>query len=145
MEPTATFSACFGAPFLPRHPREYAAMLVDRLERDDVPVWLVNTGWTGGPVGVGERMNIAHTRAMVRAAIGGALDGVPTRTDPNFGVEVPTSCPDVPDAFLDPRGTWADPDAYDAMAAKLKRMFEENYATYEDGADPTLAGGAAAG
>jgi phosphoenolpyruvate carboxykinase (ATP) len=145
MEPTATFSACFGAPFLPRHPREYAAMLVDRLERDDVPVWLVNTGWTGGPFGVGERMNIAHTRAMVRAAIGGALDAVPTRTDPNFGVEVPTSCPDVPDAFLDPRGTWADHDAYDAMAAKLKRMFEENYAFYEEGADPTLAGGAAAG
>jgi phosphoenolpyruvate carboxykinase (ATP) len=141
MEPTATFSACFGAPFLPRHPREYADMLVERLERDDVPVWLVNTGWTGGPYGVGERMNIAHTRAMVRAAIGGALADVPTRTDPNFGVEVPTSCPDVPDSFLDPRSTWADPEAYDATAAKLSGMFRENYAYYEEGADPTLAGG----
>jgi phosphoenolpyruvate carboxykinase (ATP) len=136
VEPMATFSACFGAPFLPRHPREYAAMLVERLEHDDVPVWLVNTGWTGGPYGVGERMDIAHTRAMVRAAIDGALDGVPTRTDPNFGMEVPLRCPDVPDAFLDPRATWADPDAYDRAAAKLRAMFRENYAHYADGVDP---------
>ena len=108
-EPKATFSACFGAPFMPRHPGEYAAMLVERLERWDVPVWLVNTGWTGGPFGVGERMNIAHTRSMVRAALDGQLDGVPTRIDPIFGVEVPTACPDVPADFLDPRSTWADP------------------------------------
>jgi phosphoenolpyruvate carboxykinase (ATP) len=145
MEPMATFSACFGAPFLPRHPREYAAMLVERLERDAVPVWLVNTGWTGGPYGVGERMNIAHTRAMVRAALDGSLATVPTRVDPNFGVEVPLSCPDVPAGFLDPRTTWADADAYDRTAAKLSEMFRENYAQYEDGADPTLAGGGAAG
>ena len=117
MEPKATFSACFGAPFMPRHPGEYAAMLVERLERDDVPVWLVNTGWTGGPYGVGERMNIAHTRSMVRAALDGALADVPTRLDPNFGVAVPLSCPDVPAAFLDPRATWADGAAYDAAAA----------------------------
>ena len=103
-EPKATFSACFGAPFLPRHPGEYAAMLVERLERDDVPVWLVNTGWTGGPYGIGERMNIAHTRAMVRAALDGGLDDVPTRIDPNFGLEVPTSCPDVPDIVPRPAG-----------------------------------------
>ena len=122
-EPKATFSACFGAPFMPRHPGEYAAMLVERLERWDVPVWLVNTGWTGGPYGVGERMNIAHTRSMVRAALDGQLDGVPTRIDPIFGVEVPTACPDVPAAFLDPRSTWADPAAYDERRPRSRAMF----------------------
>jgi phosphoenolpyruvate carboxykinase (ATP) len=139
MEPKATFSACFGAPFMPRHPGEYAAMLVERLERDDVPVWLVNTGWTGGPYGVGTRMNIDHTRAMVRAALDGALDGVPTRIDPNFGLEVPLSVPGVPDAFLDPRTTWADPEAYDQAAARLTVMFRENFADYADGVDPAIA------
>jgi phosphoenolpyruvate carboxykinase (ATP) len=114
-------------------------MLVDRLERDDVPVWLVNTGWTGGPYGVGERMNIAHTRAMVRAALGGALADVPTRLDPNFGVAVPTSCPDVPPSFLDPRTTWADPAAYDAAAARLAAMFRDNFAAYADGVSPAIA------
>jgi phosphoenolpyruvate carboxykinase (ATP) len=138
-EPKATFSACFGAPFMPRHPGEYAAMLVDRLARDDVPVWLVNTGWTGGPYGVGERMDIAHTRAMVRAVIDGALEGVPTRIDPNFGVAVPTACPDVPAAFLDPRSTWPDPVAYDRAAAQLAAMFHDNFADYADGVDPAIA------
>ena len=118
---------------MPRHPGEYAAMLVDRLEQDDVPVWLVNTGWTGGPYGVGERMNIAHTRAMVRAALDGVLDGVPTRVDPTFGVRVPLTCPDVPAAFLDPRGTWVDPAAYDSAAARLARMFADNFGAYADG------------
>jgi phosphoenolpyruvate carboxykinase (ATP) len=138
-EPKATFSACFGAPFMPRHPGEYAAMLVDRLARDDVPVWLVNTGWTGGPYGVGERMDIAHTRAMVRAVIDGALEGVPTRIDPNFGVAVPTACPDVPAAFLDPRSTWPDPVAFDRAAAQLAAMFHDNFADYADGVDPAIA------
>ncbi len=119
-EPTATFSAGFGAPFLPRHPGEYAAMLVDRLERFDVPVWLVNTGWTGGPYGTGERMNINHTRNMVRAAIGGALADVPTVDDPIFRVAVPVSVPGVPDELLTPRRTWADPVAYDAAARRLR-------------------------
>ena len=132
-EPKATFSACFGAPFMPRHPGEYAAMLVERLERWEVPVWLVNTGWTGGPYGTGERMNIAHTRAMVRAALDGRLDDVPTRIDPRFGVEVPTTCPDVPSSFLDPRSTWADSAAYDDMADTLARMFADNFAAYADG------------
>jgi phosphoenolpyruvate carboxykinase (ATP) len=118
---------------MPRHPGEYARMLVERLEREDVPVWLVNTGWTGGPYGTGERMNIAHTRSMVRAALDGSLAQVPTRTDPVFGVEVPTSCPDVPDRFLDPRSTWADHDAYDRAAARLARMFADNFAKYADG------------
>jgi phosphoenolpyruvate carboxykinase (ATP) len=138
-EPKATFSACFGAPFMPRHPGEYAAMLVERLAHDDVPVWLVNTGWTGGPYGTGERMNIGHTRAMVRAALGGALDGVATRLDPNFGFEVPTSCPDVPASFLDPRTTWVDPEAYDGAAAKLVAMFQANFAGYADQVDAAIA------
>ncbi|HEY0442721.1 MAG TPA: phosphoenolpyruvate carboxykinase (ATP) [Candidatus Limnocylindrales bacterium] len=132
-EPKATFSACFGAPFMPRHPGEYAAMLGDRLGRNDVPVWLVNTGWTGGPYGTGERMNIDHTRSMVRAALDGRLDGVPTRVDPIFGIEVPISCPDVPASFLDPRSTWADGEAYDRQANKLARMFVENFSAYADG------------
>jgi len=132
-EPMATFSACFGAPFMPRHPGEYAAMLAERLERHGVRAWLVNTGWTGGPYGAGERMDINHTRSMVRAALDGRLDGVPTVTDPIFGVEVPTSCPDVPAELLQPRGTWADPDAYDRQARALAHMFVENFAAYADG------------
>jgi phosphoenolpyruvate carboxykinase (ATP) len=138
-EPTATFSTCFGAPFMPRHPGEYAGMLLDRLEHDDVPVWLVNTGWTGGPFGVGERMDIAHTRSMVRAALSGVLDDVPTRLDPNFGLAVPMTCPDVPAAFLDPRTTWADPDAYDAAAHKLAAMFRDNFTAYADGVSAEIA------
>ena len=138
-EPKATFSACFGAPFMPRHPGEYARMLVERIDREDVPVWLVNTGWTGGPYGTGERMNIAHTRSMVRAALDGRLADVETRIDPNFGVAVPLHCPDVPDAFLDPRGTWADGEAYDRAAAKLAEMFRENFAAYADGLAPEVA------
>ena len=138
-EPKATFSACFEAPFMPRHPGEYARMLVERIDREDVPVWLVNTGWTGGPYGTGERMNIAHTRSMVRAALDGRLADVETRIDSNFGVAVPLHCPDVPDAFLDPRGTWADGEAYDRAAAKLTEMFRENFAAYADGLAPEVA------
>ena len=137
-EPMATFSACFGAPFMPRHPGEYAAMLIDRLARYDVPVWLVNTGWTGGPYGTGERMNINHTRTMVRAALNGELDGVATRRDPIFGVEVPTEVPGVPSGILDPRSTWADGAAYDAQAAKLARMFADNFRSYADGVPPSV-------
>jgi phosphoenolpyruvate carboxykinase (ATP) len=136
-EPTATFSACFGAPFLPRHPSEYAAMLGDRLDEHHVPVWLVNTGWTGGPYGLGERMNINHTRSMVRAALGGALNDVPTVQDPIFDLAVPTACPDVPSEVLQPRGTWADPDAYDRQARELLAMFEQNHRAFEAGAPET--------
>ncbi|HSK52051.1 MAG TPA: phosphoenolpyruvate carboxykinase (ATP) [Clostridia bacterium] len=142
MEPKATFSTCFGAPFMPRHPSEYAAMLVERLERRGAQAWLVNTGWTGGPYGIGERMNINHTRSMVRAALDGRLDGVPTVTDPVFGLEVPVACPDVPDAFLQPRSTWADHEAYDRQARTLAGMFAENILKYADGAgDAILAAG----
>jgi phosphoenolpyruvate carboxykinase (ATP) len=137
-EPSATFSACFGAPFMPRHPGEYARMLMDRLERQDASVWLVNTGWTGGPYGTGERMNINHTRSMVRAALDGRLADVPTRTDAVFGFEVPLACPDVPTEFLDPRATWADKDAYDRQAAKLASMFTANFAGFAEGTAPEV-------
>jgi phosphoenolpyruvate carboxykinase (ATP) len=132
-EPQATFSACFGAPFMPRHPGEYAAMLAERLERHGVHAWLVNTGWTGGPYGTGERMNINHTRSMVRAALSGALDGVPTVVDPIFGVEVPTTCPGVPAEVLQPRSPGADRAAYDRQARAHARMFAENFDAYADG------------
>jgi phosphoenolpyruvate carboxykinase (ATP) len=141
-EPSATFSAGFGAPFLPRHPGEYARMLAERLEAHDVPVWLVNTGWTGGAYGVGKRMSIDHTRTMVRAALDGLLDDVPTVIDPIFRLEVPTSCPDVPDDVLQPRRTWHDKDAYDRQARGLARMFADNFAAYASGvSDAVTAAG----
>src|SRR4051812_8566143 len=105
-EPAATFSACFGAPFLPLHPGVYARMLGERISRHKAKVWLVNTGWTGGPYGTGSRMKLAHTRAMLRAALSGSLDTAKFTKDPVFGFEVPTSVPDVPSAVLSPRGTW---------------------------------------
>jgi phosphoenolpyruvate carboxykinase (ATP) len=132
-EPQATFSACFGAPFMPRHPGEYAAMLAERLDRHGTRAWLVNTGWTGGPYGTGERMNINHTRSMVRAALDGRLDGVETITDPIFQVEIPVAVPDVPSEVLIPRNTWADGAAYDHQANALARMFSENFEAYADG------------
>jgi phosphoenolpyruvate carboxykinase (ATP) len=126
-EPQATFSACFGSPFMPLPPATYAAMLGERLARHGSAVWLVNTGWTGGPYGVGSRMKLAHTRALVDAALTGALDGVETRVDPNFGVEVPLRAPGVPDELLDPRRTWEDVDAFDAQAKRLAGMFVGNF------------------
>ena len=138
-EPSATFSACFGAPFLPRHPGVYAKMLGEKIAKHGAKVWLVNTGWTGGPHGSGSRMKLAHTRTMVRAALAGALDGATFRKDPIFGFEVPTAVPDVPSNILDPRSTWKDPAAYDAQAAKLARMFRDNFATFAAGVDPAVA------
>ena len=130
-EPKATFSACFGAPFLPRHPGEDAKMLGDRLREHDSNVWLVNTGWSGGGYGVGSRMKLAYTRAMVRAALEGALDSVATEADPVFGLEIPTEVPDVPTEVLNPRGTWSDGAEYDAAAQKLASMFKENFGQFE--------------
>jgi phosphoenolpyruvate carboxykinase (ATP) len=129
-EPSATFSACFGAPFLPLAPGVYAKMLGERIARHGAKVWLVNTGWTGGPYGTGSRMRLAHTRAMVAAALSGALDKAAFRTDPVFGVEVPVAVPGVPAEVLTPRQTWADPAAYDAQARKLATMFRENFEQY---------------
>lgn len=131
-EPQATFSACFGAPFLPRHPFVYAEMLGEKIEKHGANVWLVNTGWSGGPYGVGERMKIAHTRAMVTAALDGLLDDVETEPDPVFGVHVPKHVPGVPDFVLHPRNTWSDGAAYDVQARKLAAMFVENFKQFEE-------------
>jgi phosphoenolpyruvate carboxykinase (ATP) len=139
-EPRATFSTCFGAPFLPLAPSRYATMLGEKIARHSARVWLVNTGWTGGPYAVGKRMKIGYTRAMIRAALSGALDHVAYETDPTFNVAVPTSCPDVPPEVLKPRNTWTDGLEYDAQAAKLARMFAENFKTFEAGVTPEVRG-----
>ena len=130
-EPEATFSTCFGAPFMPRHPTVYAKLLGERIARHDTNCWLVNTGWTGGAYGVGSRMKIAHTRAMLRAALEGKLNDVPMTPDPNFGVLVPENCPDVPQDVLNPKTTWSDKSAYDKAAHHVARMFEENFKEFE--------------
>jgi phosphoenolpyruvate carboxykinase (ATP) len=129
-EPEPTFSTCFGAPFLPRRPEVYGALLRDRIAQSGARCWLVNTGWTGGAHGVGSRMPIKATRALLTAALSGALNEVEFRRDPNFGFEVPVSVPGVDNALLDPRGTWSDPAAYDAQAIKLVGMFVENFKKY---------------
>ena len=131
-EPKATFSACFGAPFLPRHPGKYAQMLGERLLEHGSSVWLVNTGWSGGGYGVGSRMNLGYTRAMVSAALAGELDGVATEADPVFGLRIPAEVPGVPTEVLNPRDTWADGAEYDAAAHKLASMFKENFKLFED-------------
>jgi phosphoenolpyruvate carboxykinase (ATP) len=125
-EPEPTFSTCFAAPFLVLPPDTYAGMLLDRVKRHDAQVWMLNTGWVGGPYGVGERISIAHTRAIVRAVVEGRLRDVETRPDGVFGVHVPVSVPGVPDSVLDPRASWPDPEAYDREARRLKEMFEAN-------------------
>lgn len=129
-EPTAVFSTCFGAPFLPLRPKAYADLLKEKIERHGAKVWLVNTGWTGGPYGVGSRMRLSHTRAMLAAAFAGELDEVPYEIDPVFGLHIPTSCPHVPSEVLTPRETWSDKDAYDAKATEVKAMFDANYAKF---------------
>jgi phosphoenolpyruvate carboxykinase (ATP) len=131
-EPSVTFSAGFGAPFLPRHASVYAGMLGERLREHAAAVWLVNTGWSGGAYGTGSRMKLPHTRAMVHAALGGKLTGTKFETDPVFGLSVPTSVPGVPSEVLKPRGTWADGAAYDTAAAKLAAMFKENFTKFSD-------------
>ncbi|MGE5361058.1 MAG: phosphoenolpyruvate carboxykinase (ATP) [Bacteroidales bacterium] len=137
-EPKATFSTCFGAPFLPLHPTVYSKALGEKIARHQSAVWLVNTGWTGGPYGVGTRMRIAYTRAMVRAALSGALDTVACEPDPVFNVLVPLSCPDVPPGLLRPRQTWPNQAAYDEQARKLAAMFIENFKTFDDAAVPEV-------
>jgi phosphoenolpyruvate carboxykinase (ATP) len=126
-EPQAVFSACFGAPFMPRHPKVYADMLGERIVKQGTEVWLVNTGWTGGGPGEGDRIKLRYTRAMLEAARSGELDDVEMREDPIFGIAVPTVCPGVPSEVLNPRDTWKDPEAYDAKALELAEMFRENY------------------
>ncbi|CAA9521200.1 MAG: Phosphoenolpyruvate carboxykinase [ATP] [uncultured Sphingomonadaceae bacterium] len=135
-EPEATFSTCFGAPFMPRHPSIYGNLLKERIARGGVTCWLVNTGWTGGQYGTGSRMPIKATRALLNAALDGSLNDAQFRTDPNFGFEVPVSVPGVDGGILDPRSTWSDPAAYDAAAKKLVGLFIDNFARFADHVDP---------
>jgi phosphoenolpyruvate carboxykinase (ATP) len=137
VEPVATFSTCFGAPFIPRHPSQYGNLLRDLIATHNVTCWLVNTGWTGGAYGEGQRMPIQATRALLAAAMSGELDDADFRTDPHFGFAVPTAVEGVDAKILDPRDTWADAKAYDAQARKLVSMFVKNFDTFKDhvGAD----------
>jgi phosphoenolpyruvate carboxykinase (ATP) len=137
-EPKATFSTCFGAPFMVLHPTIYADFLGKRIARHDARVWLVNTGWTGGAYGVGSRMKIAHTRAMIHAALAGSLDDVEFQTDPIFNLEVPQTVPEVPSDVLNPRNTWKNPADYDVQARKLAGMFVENFKAFEADASPDV-------
>ncbi len=129
-EPQATFSTCFGAPFLPRHPEVYGRMLAERIAKDGADVWLVNTGWTGGAYGTGKRMSIHHTRALLRAALDGSLAKVEFVRDPFFGLMMPKAVPGIPASVLNPRETWADKDAYDRTARQLVGLFEKNFETF---------------
>jgi phosphoenolpyruvate carboxykinase (ATP) len=138
-EPKATFSTCFGAPFLPLPPSRYATMLGEKIARHGARVWLVNTGWTGGPYGVGHRMKIAYTRAMIGAALSGALDAAAYEKDPVFNLEIPTSCPGVASEVLNPRATWADAAAYDQRAGELARMFADNFRAFQSSVTPAVA------
>jgi phosphoenolpyruvate carboxykinase (ATP) len=137
-EPRSTFSACFGAPFLPLHPGKYAAMLGEKLKKHNVKVWLVNTGWTGGGYGVGNRMKLSYTRAMICAALNGSLDQVPYDTHPVFGIEMPLTCPNVPQELLNPRNTWASREAYDEAAIALAKKFVANFEKYAEGVQPEV-------
>ncbi|WP_193184200.1 phosphoenolpyruvate carboxykinase [Nisaea sediminum] len=131
-DPQATFSTCFGAPFMPRHPSVYGEMLRERIAKHGATCWLVNTGWQGGRAGSGaKRMEIAFTRAMVRAALAGKLDKVPVKQEPHFGLFIPESCPGVPSEVLDPRNSWSDKEGYDATAADLRKRFQENFRQFE--------------
>ena len=137
-EPEATFSTCFGAPFMPRHPSVYGNLLKERIARGGVTCWLVNTGWTGGACGAGQRMPIKVTRALLNAALGGGLAKAEFRRDPNFGFEVPVSAPGIDVSLLDPRSTWSDPEAYDAAARKLVGLFTDNFAQFEEFVDSSV-------
>jgi phosphoenolpyruvate carboxykinase (ATP) len=137
-EPQATFSACFGAVFLVWHPTKYAQMLGTLLRKHKSRVWLINTGWSGGAYGTGQRMKLPYTRAMVRAALSGKLDSVETVTDPIFGLHIPSSVPDVPEGILNPRDSWKDKTAYDAQAHKLADMFRKNFEKFGTGIDERI-------
>ncbi|EGD51003.1 phosphoenolpyruvate carboxykinase (ATP) [Thermoanaerobacter thermohydrosulfuricus] len=131
-EPQATFSTCFGAPFLPLKPMIYAKMLGEKIEKHNAKVYLVNTGWSGGPYGIGNRINLAYTRAMVTAALNGSLDDVEFVKDPIFNLNIPTSCPGVPSEILNPKNTWTDKEAYEKAAKNLALRFAENFKKYKD-------------
>ena len=138
VEPVATFSSCFGAPFMAQDPVVYATMLEDRIRRHGAQAWLVNTGWSGGPYGVGSRLKISHTRAMLKAILGGDLADADYRIDPAFGLAAPTRCPHVPNDVLDPRGTWEDGAGYDRQARKLVGMFADNFRNFAGRVKPEV-------
>ncbi len=137
-EPKSTFSACFGAPFLPLHPGQYAEMLGKKMKEHNVNVWMINTGWSGGAYGVGSRMKLSFTRAMITAALEGKLDGASYEAHPVFGMMMPTTCPDVPAEILNPRNTWADKNGYDAQAKNLAAQFIKNFEKYASGANEEI-------
>jgi phosphoenolpyruvate carboxykinase (ATP) len=132
-EPKPTFSACFGAPFLPLHPGKYAEMLGEKIKKHNANVWLINTGWTGGPYGIGQRIKLSYTRAMITAALNGSIDELSIETNHVFGLRIPTQCPGVPPEILNPRNTWADKEAYDDKATFLADLFIKNFEKYESG------------
>jgi phosphoenolpyruvate carboxykinase (ATP) len=141
-EPTPSFSACFGAPFMPLHPTKYAEMLSKKMKETDVDVWLINTGWTGGPYGIGKRMKLKYTRAMITAALDGKLKDAAFEKHPIFGLDVPQNCPNVPSEVLNPRQTWEDKDAYDSKAKQLAVSFNENFVKFEEYANEEILSGA---
>ena len=141
-EPQTTFSACFGAPFMPLHPTYYAEMLGKKMEENNVNVWLVNTGWSGGAYGVGSRIKLRYTRAMITAALNGELSDVDFKKHPVFGLNMPVSCPEVPTEILDPRNTWEDKNAYDAKANELADAFNKNFEQFADYANDEIMAGA---
>ena len=138
VDPVATFSACFGQAFLPLHPAKYAEMLGEKMRESNVNVWLVNTGWSGGPFGIGKRMSLKNTRAMITAALNGELDQVEYTQHPVFGLQMPTTCPNVPSEVLNPRNTWSDKSAYDEKANHLAGLFNDNFSKFEAGANEEI-------
>ena len=137
-EPQTTFSACFGAPFMPLHPTKYAEMLGEKMKKHDVNVWLINTGWSGGVYGVGERISIKNTRHLLNEALSGNLSNIEMRKDENFGFMIPISIAGIDSSILNPRNTWTDPNAYDAQANKLINMFIENFKKFEADVDEKI-------
>ncbi len=137
-EPKSTFSACFGAPFMPLHPGKYAAMLGEKMKTHQVNVWMINTGWSGGPYGIGHRMKLPYTRAMITAALEGKLDNITYEAHPVFGMMMPLSCPDVPSEILNPRNTWSDKNDYDVKAKELAKQFKKNFEKYEAGVNDEI-------
>ncbi|QIH39227.1 phosphoenolpyruvate carboxykinase (ATP) [Flavobacterium sp. Sr18] len=141
-EPQPNFSACFGAPFMPLHPTKYAEMLSKKMKDANVKVWLINTGWTGGPYGIGSRMKLKYTRAMITAALNGELDDVAYENHQVFGIAKPQTCPNVPSEILNPRNTWEDPELYDQKAVELAQKFKANFAKFEEFANAEIMAGA---
>ncbi len=143
VEPLPSFSACFGAPFMPLHPTVYGDMLSEKIKRFGTAVWLINTGWSGGSYGTGSRIKLCYTRAMIRTILEGGLDGVAYRTDPVFGLQMPDTCPGVPREILDPKNTWTDGAAYDVVAQQLAAAFHQNFKKFAaQASDEMRAGGA---